>query len=135
ALARSGGTTIPTRVLLVAGALSGGAAGAKLTAATFAVALYVALLARFPLDRSTWRERIRQAFWYGIGVLGGLAVTLGPWAFALWQHFDNPVFPYLNNWFQSPWWEPGQVLGRAYGPRIPGQWLGVPLPFAARHPG
>jgi hypothetical protein len=131
ALARSGGTTIPTRVLLVAGALSGAASGAKLTAATFAVALCVALLARFPLDRSTWRERIRQALWFGVGVLGGLAVTLGPWAIALWHHFDSPVFPYLNNWFQSPWWEPGQVLGRAYGPRILGEWLVFPFNLVA----
>ena len=108
ALARSGGTTISTRALLVAGALMGAAAGGKLTAATFAVALCVALLVRFPLDRSTWRERIRQASWFGIGVLCGLAVTFGPWAIALWRHFENPVFPYFNQWFQSPWWEPVQ---------------------------
>ena len=120
-------TTIATRALLVAGALVGAAAGGKLTAATFAVALCVALLVRFPLDRSTLRERVRQAFWFGIGVLVGLAVTLGPWAIALWRHFENPVFPYFNQWFQSPWWEPGQVLGRAYGPRNVGEWLVFPF--------
>jgi len=126
-IARSAGTTVRTRALVLAGALSGAAAGGKLTAATFAVALCAALLLRFPLDAGTIRERIRQALWFGIGVVGGLCVTFAPWAIALWRHFDNPVFPYLNQWFQSPWWESVQVLGRAYGPHDVGEWLAFPF--------
>lgn len=127
ALSRSGGAAIPTRTLLIAGLLVGGAAGGKLTAATFAVALCAALLLRFPLDRSTIRERVRQAFWFGIGVLAGLCIALGPWALALWRHFDSPVFPYFNQWILSPWWEPGEAVGRAYGPRTVGEWLVFPF--------
>ena len=52
ALARTRNDDSHARVV-VAGALVGAAAGGKLTAATFAVALCVALLVRFPLDRST----------------------------------------------------------------------------------
>jgi hypothetical protein len=89
--------------------------------------LCVALLLRFPLDRSTLRERLRQAWWFGIGVLAGLAATFGPWAFDLWRHFENPVFPYLNQWFQSPWWWQTNVLERAYGPGNVGEWLVFPF--------
>jgi hypothetical protein len=127
ALARSGGTTIPTRTLLLAGLLVGAAAGAKLTAATFAVALCVALLVRFPLDRSTLRERVRQAWWFGIGVVAGVAVTFGPWAMELWRHFDSPLFPYFNNWLKSPWWWQVPVLGRVYGPHNLVEWLLFPF--------
>jgi len=39
---------------------------------------------------------------FGIGVLIGVAITLGPWAWFLQTHFGNPLFPYFNDVFKSP---------------------------------
>jgi hypothetical protein len=81
-----------------AGAAMGGAAGLKLTNAVYAVALCGALLA-LPLG---WWQRLRVAFLFGVGVLGGMALSGGWWMARMWQTFGNPVFPQFNNLFRSP---------------------------------
>ena len=74
ALGRPGAGGLLT--VLGAGLLSGAACGLKLTNAVYAVALCVALLT-VPL---AWWSRLRLAFMFGVGVLGGIAATAGCWA-------------------------------------------------------
>ena len=62
-------------LLLASGLVMGLGTGLKLTNATYALALCLALLA---LDGGFW-HRIRLAFVFGIGVLAGLAATAGHW--------------------------------------------------------
>jgi hypothetical protein len=114
---------IPVRTLLIAGLVAGLASGAKLTAATFAVGLCAALLCREP----PFRARLAEASWLALGAIAGIAIAFGPWAYTLWTHFDNPIFPYANQWFRSPWWEPRPILSRAYGPTSLGEWLIFPF--------
>ena len=116
ALVQGNGAALRTSVVVVAGILAGMAAGAKLTAATFAVGLCAALALRAPVDSRGRRRAILEGFVFGLGVLGGMAITYGPWAVALWQHFDSPIFPYGNAWIQSPWWDSAPVHARIYGP-------------------
>ncbi|UMR32494.1 glycosyltransferase 87 family protein [Massilia sp. MB5] len=85
--------------LLAAGVLAGAAAGLKLTNAVYALALCLPLLA-VPV---AFLQRIRLAFLFGVGVLGGLAATAGWWMLKMWQMFGNPLFPQFNNIFHSPW--------------------------------
>jgi hypothetical protein len=47
-------------------------------------------------------RRIMLGFAFGIGVLLGLSVTLGHWAYFLQTHYDSPLFPYFNQVFHSP---------------------------------
>ncbi|WP_343731758.1 hypothetical protein [Duganella sp.] len=84
--------------LLGAGLAMGVSAGLKLTNATYAVALCVALL-WVPL---AWWQRLRLAVVFGVGVLGGIAVAGGWWFLKMWQTFGNPLFPQFNNLFHSP---------------------------------
>jgi len=102
--------SIARPALVVAGLAMGLAAGAKLTAASFALAMCVALLVRGP------RLRIADAGWFALAAAGGIAIAYGPWGYALWTHFRNPLFPYANQWFASPWWLPQPVPGRQFGP-------------------
>ena len=81
-----------------AGLLMGVSAGLKLTNATYAVALCLALLA-VPL---AWWPRLRLALVFGVGVLGGVAATAGWWFVKMWHTFGNPLFPQFNNIFHSP---------------------------------
>lgn len=71
---------------------------------------------------------------FGIAVLAGTAVTGGAWMWALWTHFANPIFPYGNIWFKSPWWGEYEVMGRPYGPHNLGQWLEFPFRLATPKP-
>lgn len=85
-------------VVLAAGLLMGLGTGLKLTNATYAVGLCTALLA----VPAPWWTRLRLAFGFGVGVLGGIAVTAGWWFWTMWQAFGNPLFPQFNNVFRSP---------------------------------
>jgi len=117
---------IPRRALVIAGVLCGLAAGAKLTFGMFAVGLCVAIL-----SRTSWRRAFGEALVFGLAVLAGTAVTAGPWMWALWTHFGNPVFPYANEWFKSPWWGQYETIGRPYGPHTLREWLAFPFTLAA----
>jgi hypothetical protein len=116
---------IAARSLMAAGFIAGLASGLKLTAATYALAMCVALLFRRPLFQNL-RAGVREALWFALAVLGGLAVSIGWWCWTLWSQFDNPVFPYLNQWFRSPWWDAWPVLERAFGPFKFKDWLSFP---------
>ena len=83
---------------LGAGLLMGCAAGLKLTNAVYALALCLALLT---LDAG-WRRRCRAALLFGVGVLGGIALTAGHWFWRMWHVFGNPLFPQFNDRFRGP---------------------------------
>ncbi|MCC6195235.1 MAG: hypothetical protein IT518_12265 [Burkholderiales bacterium] len=125
ALATAGFARLPVRALLIAGFIAGVASGLKLTAATFAVAGCVAFVARRPLFREPLAG-IREAFWFAVAVAAGLALAIGWWWSTLWSQFGSPVFPYLNEYFRSPWFNPWPVLERGFGPFTLQGWLLLP---------
>lgn len=81
-----------------AGLLAGAAMGAKNPTVIYAVGLCLAFLA---LPTRPWR-RLWLAFFFGVGVLGGLGVCGGFWMAHLWHDYGNPVFPHMNHLFRSP---------------------------------
>ena len=113
--------------LVGAGLLCGLASGAKLTAATFAVAMCLALLLRGPYTGVALRRSFRQSVIYGLAVLAAFALAYGPWGYQLWAHYDSPIFPYGNEWIDSPWWVKLPVIGRLYGPHTFAAWLQFPF--------
>ncbi|HET9668303.1 MAG TPA: hypothetical protein VFQ93_01765 [Casimicrobiaceae bacterium] len=98
--------------LVATGFLAGAASGLKLTAGTYALALAIALLLR----RAPIRANIGESLMFCAGVLAGLLATIGFWCWQLWNHYGNPLFPYANQWFRSPWWEAAPLLPRRFGP-------------------
>lgn len=84
--------------LLLAGLVMGLGAGLKLTNASYALALCVALLA----VPATFGRGIAAAFTYGCGTLAGVAISAGPWWWRMWKTFGNPLFPQFNSIFKSP---------------------------------
>ncbi len=116
------------RVLLGAGAVMGLGLGLKLTNVSYAVGACVALLtvAAAPL------ARVRAAFLYGVGVLGGMAVTTGYWMWRMWDLYGNPLFPQFNNLFRSPMASELGVLDEGHLPRNAAEALLWPYEFS-RH--
>ncbi|NTU76381.1 MAG: hypothetical protein HGA90_00950 [Alphaproteobacteria bacterium] len=72
--------------------------GLKLPSVIFCVGLCFALL----LVAGPLKRRALICFSFGVGVLLGLAVALGPWAWFLAANFGSPLFPYFNDYFKSP---------------------------------
>lgn len=82
---------------LPAGLMAGLCAGLKLTGALYCVGFIAAALVCGPARAAPWRLLALAA-----GGITGAALTAGPWALHLWQEHGNPLFPYFNEWFQSP---------------------------------
>jgi hypothetical protein len=109
-----------------AGLLAGAAAGLKLPFSVFALAGCAALLA---LPLPPWR-RFALASLFGSGVLAGMAATGGFWFLAMARRYGNPLFPYFNDLFQSPWASAGSYRHQAFLPEGPLDWLVFPFHFA-----
>ncbi|MEO8756014.1 MAG: hypothetical protein ABI624_25425, partial [Casimicrobiaceae bacterium] len=109
--------------LLAAGALVGAGAGLKLTGIIYGAGLLGALL----LTRGAWRARVRAVFVAGIGMAVTFAVTAGPWMWLMYQRFGNPLFPYYNDVFRSPWADPVAYSATRFGPSSPLEWLAFPF--------
>ncbi len=112
-------------VAAAAGVLAGIPFGLKLPFAVYAVALCAAF---FGLALS-WRRRFLLAFIFGLGVLAGAVATGGFWMLEMWQRFQNPVFPYFNHYFQSPWGAAGSYRDERYIPTTLSMWLTFPIWF------
>jgi len=110
--------------LLVAGATAGIAAGLKQPAATYAVGLCLGFL----LVPTTAPRRLGLASLFGVGVLAGFAASDGFWLWHLWRAYGNPLMPFENQIFRSPWALPEAY--RQYFDLSSGFWTRVFFPFA-----
>lgn len=101
---------------VMAGLLMGLGAGLKLTNATYALALCLTLLS---LHGTVW-QRVRLAFIFGVGVLGGIGTSAGFWYWKMWQTFGNPLFPQFNDRFHGPL---AQAIGIGETGWLPKGWV------------
>ncbi len=85
---------------LIAGFLLGAAAGLKLTAAIYCVSTGLTLIL---LYKSLQKPKTFIALLM-LGGLAGYLITNGFWAVILWKNFENPVFPFWNKIFKSPYY-------------------------------
>lgn len=89
-----------TPAYFTAGLCLGAAAGLKLTAAVYCLSTGLTLIL---LYKSLDRPKTFIATLAAGGLTGYLAVN-GFWAAVLWQNFENPVFPFWNKIFKSPYY-------------------------------
>jgi hypothetical protein len=99
---RSYGEDARTAVCL-SGLLAGVATGLKLTAAPYAIGLFVAIAVTHRNGRA---GGAKAAAWFALASLAGFALAAGYWMWILYRHFDSPLFPFYNSIFQSEFWEP-----------------------------
>lgn len=92
-------TGMKTRILVIAGLIMGCGVAMKLTVAIFPIAMGIALI----WISSGVRSYIRNSFILGLSVFSGFVLSIGYWSAILWQHFQNPMFPYFNKVFKSPY--------------------------------
>ncbi|HJQ58662.1 MAG TPA: hypothetical protein VJ890_17265 [Vineibacter sp.] len=86
-------------VAAAAGLVAGLGVGLKPTNVIFAIGWCAA----FWFLATAWRRRFFLSFGFGLGVLAGIATTGAYWMWVLWRHFGNPLFPFYNQIFRSPW--------------------------------
>jgi hypothetical protein len=113
-----------------AGVPIGLAVGGKLVAAPYGVAL-VAAFAALP---GGWHRRAVLALGFAAGAAVPVLLLLGPWCWHLWSLTGNPVYPFFNGLFRSPWAGLAGNRDMRWFPHGLGEWLAWPIVFA-RDPG
>lgn len=102
-----------TRWTLASGVSAGAAVAFKLTALPYAVGLWLALAC-------CSRGSIKRLFVFTAGLASGYFVFEAPFWFLRYFHYGNPMFPFANTVFHSPYYpilnisysrfEPGKIL-------------------------
>jgi hypothetical protein len=108
-----------------AGLWAGVGVGLKYTAA-----IYLPGLALVALTAALRRRSLGGAMAFAAAALLGFLAVAGHHLFTLWHAFGNPLFPWLNDIFRSPWYEPQAILDTRFQPRGIGQLLAYPFYWA-----
>lgn len=114
--------------LIVAGGLLGFAVGLKLTVTIYAIGTAFALL----FAAKNWPDRLISVGIWGLAFLVGFAITAGHWMAILWSAYGNPLFPFYNHIFQSPYFEAVELVDKRYMPQTLFQALTYPFNFFTR---
>jgi len=101
------------RRLFVAGVLFGIAVGLKLTQGVYGVGILAALAVG---SAETWRSRAVACGFLALGIATGALLIGGPWWGYLWLHTGNPLFPYYNNIFRAPLFDPVALTDDRFKP-------------------
>ena len=112
-------------IVIGAGFPAGAAIGFKQPVAIYAIGLCAA----FFVLKTPFMHRFFLSFFYGIGVLSGIAASGGYWLYEMWIRFKNPLFPYFNLLFQSPMATIGDYRDTQYLPDNVGEALVSPFFF------
>ena len=110
----------------LAGLPLGLAFGLKQTMIPFVAGTGLALLVTLPAPPL---RKLTIALGFGLG--GALATLAGGgfWMVHLWQQYGNPLFPYFNEVFHSPWGQAGDYRDVYYQPKDLLHWLLFPVFF------
>ena len=102
---------------IVLSALTAGAAvGLKYTAAPFVIALTAVFFANV---KQTNRP-LKNILLFALAGIAGFLLTNGYFMWRLWSEYQNPLFPFFNHIFQSPYFENINFTEERFFPR---SWL------------
>jgi hypothetical protein len=114
--------------LLFAGVLLGISVGLKYTAALYAVGALISF-ALLPMQLSS---KVKGIFLSGSAISLGFLLSAGYWMVTLWQHYHNPVFPFLNGVFHSPDFPTINFNYTQFLPQHFLQWVFFPFYFSSQ---
>jgi hypothetical protein len=120
---------LSSKTLLLGGFLLGLATGFKLTNALYSISFLVSI----NFLPNSWPEKSRNLVLSIISMAVGFSLTAGYWLILMWTKFANPLFPFYNKIFQSPYIETDyNFKGIQYLPKDIWQWLFYPVYFIQR---
>lgn len=108
--------------VMAGGLLLGLAAGLKFTSVIYGPAALIAFCSAVVA-----RHWIASFFCIAAGAVLGFAAAGGWWCWTLWQRFGDPLFPFFNGIFHSPWYPPRNFMDQRFLPHDLWQWLFYPF--------
>ncbi|MFM6521628.1 MAG: hypothetical protein ACKPIC_35705, partial [Microcystis panniformis] len=117
---------VKLKTIIFAGLLLGLATGLKLTTAMYSISLIVAI----SFLTNTIKEKLRNLLTLILSMAVGFSLTMGYWIILMWTNFANPLFPFFNKIFQSPYIETDfNLQDTRFLPKDIWQWLFYPFYF------
>ncbi len=115
------------RAIITAGLLAGAGAGMKLALGPIGIGLFAAVC----MLPGNVRARLTHVISFGAAAgIGGL-LTSGYWMWAMYEHFQSPLFPFYNEIFNSPFAPPQNFADARFLPRSAYQALFYPFYWVA----
>lgn len=99
--------------LLIGGFLIGIAAGLKLVCVVFLIGYGCAVI----VTGRRFLPRLKAMGLYGIASVLGVLISRGHWMAFLWSRFGNPLFPFYNKIFKSPYFYDRNWADNRYIPK------------------
>ncbi len=116
---------VSRNVLLMSGLVMGFGVGLKLTIAIYPIALVLSLA----WIAKNFKEYIQISFTYSVSVFVGFMASIGYWMYTLWINFGNPLYPYFNKYFKSPYCNYNNFTDKRFLPKDIFQTLFYPYYF------
>jgi len=113
--------------IALSGTLTAVGIALKLSLVPVSVAIPLVALIAWQTIFTGFRDRILVLVCWGMGACAGLLVAYGPWGYLLWQEFGNPVFPFFNSIFQSPYFPPYSFSHERFKPQTVVEFLTTPF--------
>ncbi len=99
--------------------------GLKLNMGIYAIPFLVSIT----FFEKDFNKKIKSFFITGSGILSGILITSGYWMYILLINFKNPLFPYFNEIFKSPYYDITNIPHSGFFPKNLLQKLFYPLYF------
>lgn len=110
----------------LAGLVLGICVGLKPTSAVFAVGSAIALF----FSLSDWKYKIISLITFGLTGSSGILLSAGFWWWEIWSRYGNPIFPYFNNIFKSPFANLSNFADKRFVPKEIWEYFLWPLAFS-----
>lgn len=113
-------------LIAAAGVIMGLGVGFKTTTSFFALSSAFAMLILYP----DWPTRIKNFIIYGFfGLVGGV-LSSGYWCWEMYTRFGNPLMPYYNDIFKSPYMAPEPFIFTPFLPKATWEYFVWPILFS-----
>jgi len=112
---------------IIGGLLIGAATALKLTNAVFVVAL---IGCGWWYKNASLKRSVTTLVVFAVGILFGFLLFQGYWSWHLLKEYQNPLFPYFNALFKSPYYDPINIADTRFIPHSIPDALSYPFQWA-----
>jgi hypothetical protein len=121
------------KYVAVSGIMIGFVSGLKFTNMTYAVGMFVSLAIILLIMKLKYKEQLLIMLIFASTAALSFFAIYAPIGLLLYKHFQNPIFPYFNNIFKSPYLLPYAIHDGRWFPKHFIGYLKIPFEFCFRY--
>jgi hypothetical protein len=119
--------------VVIAGLLIGFVSGLKFTNMTYAVAMFFSMAAVLTIKKLRHKDTVLLLLAFSLAATISFLAIYWPVGSLLWNNFKNPIFPYFNDIFKSPYMAHYAIHDNRWFPTTLIRYVTLPFAFCVRH--